>query len=224
MKPADGFTTLSMAIRMEVSFLVSLLMNWILPGCVLAVAWAKRPSLKSNKKHPAKHLNCHRILNLLDYVPPLSTICHNIEEFCDKLHYRRGICHKYHRFCDNQPLQTKNCHIYAAFCDTSPPEGNSIPTKKRPPELLLKVSEGWRLPTLPLGIAVPSALTGLTSLFGMGRGGSPSLLPPFFYRLMLSHWVCLSVFSHSIWCKREKKYQSILLYATLFLRGRTLHN
>ena len=53
--------------------------------------------------------------------------------------------------------------------------------KKRPPEFLLKVSQGWRLPTLPLGIAVPSALTGLTSLFGMGRGGSPSLLPPFIY-------------------------------------------
>ena len=33
----------------------------------------------------------------------------------------------------------------------------------------------WRLPTLPLGIAVPSAQTGLTSLFGMGRGGAPSL-------------------------------------------------
>ena len=43
------------------------------------------------------------------------------------------------------------------------------------------LSESWRLPTLPLGIAVPSALTGLTSLFGMGRGGSPSLLPPFIY-------------------------------------------
>ena len=33
----------------------------------------------------------------------------------------------------------------------------------------------WQLPTLPLGIAVPSAQTGLTSLFGMGRGGAPSL-------------------------------------------------
>ena len=31
-----------------------------------------------------------------------------------------------------------------------------------------------RLPTLPLD-AVPSARTGLTSLFGMGRGGAPSL-------------------------------------------------
>ena len=30
-----------------------------------------------------------------------------------------------------------------------------------------------RLPTLPLD-AVPSAWTGLTSLFGMGRGGTPS--------------------------------------------------
>ena len=36
----------------------------------------------------------------------------------------------------------------------------------------------WRRPTLPHVTAVPSALKGLTSLFGMGRGGTPSLLPP----------------------------------------------
>ena len=35
-----------------------------------------------------------------------------------------------------------------------------------------------RLPTLPQLYAVPSALMGLTSLFGMGRGGTPLLLPP----------------------------------------------
>ena len=29
----------------------------------------------------------------------------------------------------------------------------------------------WRRPTLPPGLAVPSARAGLTSLFGMGRGG-----------------------------------------------------
>ncbi len=29
----------------------------------------------------------------------------------------------------------------------------------------------WRRPTLPHVTAVPSALAGLTSLFGMGRGG-----------------------------------------------------
>ena len=33
----------------------------------------------------------------------------------------------------------------------------------------------WRLPTLPHFTAVPSALMGLTSLFGMGRGGTPLL-------------------------------------------------
>ena len=33
----------------------------------------------------------------------------------------------------------------------------------------------WRWPTLPQMFAVPSALSGLTSLFGMGRGGSPTL-------------------------------------------------
>ena len=35
----------------------------------------------------------------------------------------------------------------------------------------MKGFQGRRRPTLPLGIAVPSAQTGLTSLFGMERGG-----------------------------------------------------
>ena len=35
--------------------------------------------------------------------------------------------------------------------------------------------EKRRLPTLPPGLAVPSAMAGLASLFGMGRGGSPPL-------------------------------------------------
>ena len=34
--------------------------------------------------------------------------------------------------------------------------------------ILLKI---WHRPTLPRVTAVPSALVGLTSLFGMGRGG-----------------------------------------------------
>ena len=33
------------------------------------------------------------------------------------------------------------------------------------------VNKGWHRPTLPHVTAVPSALAGLTSLFGMGRGG-----------------------------------------------------
>jgi hypothetical protein len=33
----------------------------------------------------------------------------------------------------------------------------------------------WRRPTLPGVTPVPSALQGLTSLFGMGRGGTPAL-------------------------------------------------
>ena len=38
--------------------------------------------------------------------------------------------------------------------------------------------KNWRLPTLPHGSAVLSAQVSLTSLFGMGRGGSSPLLPP----------------------------------------------
>ena len=34
-----------------------------------------------------------------------------------------------------------------------------------------KITLSWRRPTFPPGMAVSSALAGLTSLFGMGRGG-----------------------------------------------------
>lgn len=45
--------------------------------------------------------------------------------------------------------------------------------KKRRPRVCPRASlEERRLPTLPAGVPVPSAFSGLTSLFGMGRGGS----------------------------------------------------
>ena len=50
-----------------------------------------------------------------------------------------------------------------------------IKQKKRASKISLQSSlyKRRRLPTLPHCIAVPSAQTGLTSLFGMGRGGPP---------------------------------------------------
>ena len=47
--------------------------------------------------------------------------------------------------------------------------------KDTPDDFSSEVSEDRQLPTRPPGLAVPSAMTGLASLFGMGRGGSPSL-------------------------------------------------
>ena len=43
--------------------------------------------------------------------------------------------------------------------------------KKGPDQINDRGPQGRRRPTLPPGVAVPSALTGLTSLFGMVRGG-----------------------------------------------------
>ena len=65
-------------------------------------------------------------------------------------------------------------------CETSPERGSSRPKaekKEGPPETLVSSgpSEKPQLPTLPPGGAVPSALVCLTSLFGMGRGGSTLL-------------------------------------------------
>ena len=47
-------------------------------------------------------------------------------------------------------------------------------TKKAPTTFVIEaLDKRRRLPTLPHCIAVPSAQVGLTSLFGMGRGGTP---------------------------------------------------
>ena len=80
----------------------------------------------------------------------------------------------------------------------------NIQQKKDLQSFLIEGPQSWRLPTLPLGIAVPSALTGLTSLFGMGRGGSPSLLPPFIYLFLACAMVVWSGY-HPVYGVRERK-------------------
>ena len=57
----------------------------------------------------------------------------------------------------------------------SPVKRTGINAKESGQFSLVGLFEERRLPTLPPGRAVPSAMTGLASLFGMGRGGSPSL-------------------------------------------------
>ena len=56
-----------------------------------------------------------------------------------------------------------------------PPSKNTTNTNKKRSPASLQGSLRRRLPTLPHETAVPSALMGLTSLFGMGRGGTPLL-------------------------------------------------
>ena len=50
---------------------------------------------------------------------------------------------------------------------------NVTKKSRRPLEDDGKTVKNGRSPTLPHCIAVPSAQAGLTSLFGMGRGGAP---------------------------------------------------
>ena len=53
--------------------------------------------------------------------------------------------------------------------------GSCRSKKKGPDSFESEPFKERQLPTLPPGGAVPSAMAGLTSLFGMGRGGSPPL-------------------------------------------------
>ena len=58
--------------------------------------------------------------------------------------------------------------------DKEEQDKKGIYKKKEPNHVSGKApDEKRRLPTLPHCIAVPSAQAGLTSLFGMGRGGTP---------------------------------------------------
>ena len=51
--------------------------------------------------------------------------------------------------------------------------GEGYIKQKTPSEIAEGSVMGWRRPTFPQIDAVSSALRGLTSLFGMGRGGPP---------------------------------------------------
>ena len=52
--------------------------------------------------------------------------------------------------------------------------GEGYMQKQKSPSICAEASAmGWRRPTFPQLNAVSSALRGLTSLFGMGRGGPP---------------------------------------------------
>ena len=52
--------------------------------------------------------------------------------------------------------------------------GEGYMQKQKSPSICAEASAmGWRRPTFPQIDAVSSALRGLTSLFGMGRGGPP---------------------------------------------------
>ena len=83
-------------------------------------------SLLRNNSQPSNEVLLRRYLFL--------KICHIIGHFCDNQALHSSFCHKNRRFHDNFP---------PSQAEISPPE-----TKKRPPELILKVSEGWRLPLL----------------------------------------------------------------------------
>ena len=62
-------------------------------------------------------------------------------------------------------------------CDRTGPHGpgGAATHKKKRVARMSHPLEKRQLPTLPTGVSVPSAWTGLTSLFGMGRGGFPAL-------------------------------------------------
>ena len=97
----------------------------------------------------------------------------------------RALCHR----IPSQGIDTGYCHrIPSQGTRHGAPVTGSTATDKchgstsqwhinkdTPDDFSSGVSEERQLPTLPPGLAVPSAMTGLASLFGMGRGGSPSL-------------------------------------------------
>ena len=78
----------------------------------------------------------------------------------------------------------QKCHVMGDGLPQRPPCLRGGHAKARRPRLGMSLGAGAmekksrRPPTLPHCGAVPSAQPGLTSLFGMGRGGAPAQWPP----------------------------------------------
>ena len=68
----------------------------------------------------------------------------------------------------------------------------------------------WRRPTLPQQCAVPSALAVLTSLFGMGRGGTPPQQSP---KAFMVAYVLNTKISYFLYQVSRSRYQDSLLLA-----------
>ena len=86
-----------------------------------------------------------------------------------RLLMRKSFCYCY---CEPQaPFPGRGCGGWDRYGRLS----RQLPNEKSQPVSWLASFGSWRLPTLPHGVAVPSALVSLTSLFGMGRGGSSPL-------------------------------------------------
>ena len=91
--------------------------------------------------------------------------------------------HSHHPGCPKSPLLKVQSAFWAILAGVELTEGvlfGQAPPRaqKKKPRLnvtSIGTSEKRQLPTLPPGGAVPSALVSLTSLFGMGRGGSSPL-------------------------------------------------
>ena len=90
-----------------------------------------------------------------------------------------------HRKSDQPPLKPGDLQLFDAKSARSPLKGqyghvtgedrdmqNKTPRHRMTTGCRIRK---WQLPTLPPGGAVPSAMVSLTSLFGMGRGGSSPL-------------------------------------------------
>ena len=76
----------------------------------------------------------------------------------------------------NEKLLQKKISVSPLLCVQDYSQSSIWHTTTKKPRKLsfsrLSVFKRRRLPTLPHCIAVPSAQAGLTSLFGMGRGGT----------------------------------------------------
>ena len=80
---------------------------------------------------------------------------------------RNSECHSRHSFTHN----ACSTHRFPRYCTATWMSSVDAKKKRVPKGTLSK----WRLPTLPQRSAVPSAMLSLTTLFGMGRGGTSAL-------------------------------------------------
>ena len=122
------------------------------------------PYEKGQKKKPARKLASESGGYLFVLCSARSPRCGNTSGA--KLGVPSGALLHRHNACST--------HRYPRYCTASTREVLSYYIQ-RTPHLADEGFRKWRLPTLPQRSAVPSAMLSLTTLFGMGRGGTSAL-------------------------------------------------
>ena len=123
------------------------------------------------QSHYIQRTRCHKDNGFRKWRLPLFVLCAVLILRMGIRRVRHSECHSRHSFTSTMQA------VHIGTLGTTLAAWREVQSHyiQRTPHLVDEGFRKWRLPTLPRCNAVPSAMLSLTTLFGMGRGGTSAL-------------------------------------------------